>query len=157
MSTKSYETNIFDLLRNVDRGDYSQWSKMSEVQKKEFSPLLTMKWMSGTNDIRQIIFLNTLANPMVFPLSKHPELLMKLLTVCSSKCGQKYVFPKGAKSVASSKALTVVKEYFEYSTRAAKESMALLSNEQIVEMAVELGYQKDELTALKNELKTRQP
>lgn len=155
MTAKAYKTDIFDLMRRIDRGDYQLWSKLTEEERKGLAPLVVMKWMSGTSDVRQIVFLNTLANVVVFPLSKHPELLLKLLTVCSSKVSRKYEFPKAAKSNSQSHAIEVVKKYFEYSARRAKEALPLLSNAQIVEMAVELGYQKDELTALNNELKAR--
>lgn len=155
MTQKTYKTDIFDLMRRIDRGDYGLWGKLTEDERKGFSPLLTMKWMSGSTDIRQIIFLNTLANPVVFPLSKHPELLLKLLTVCSSKCSHKYEFPKAAKSAGYTNALEVVKTYFGYSTRQAKAQLPLLTNETIIDMAVELGYQKEDLTTVKNELKTR--
>jgi hypothetical protein len=88
MTTKAYKTDIFDLMRRIDKGDHQLWSKLTEEERKGLSPLLVMKWMSGTSDLRQIVFLNTLANVVVFPLAKHPELLLKLLTVCSSKVAE---------------------------------------------------------------------
>jgi ketosteroid isomerase-like protein len=49
-------------------------------------------------------------------------------------------------------ALDIVKEYYDFSEREAKQSLPLLSSEDVIQLAEELGYQVDEIKKLKKEL-----
>jgi hypothetical protein len=138
---------------NLDKRDFQAWDKLNEEERKSFSALILMRWMAGTADARQIVFLNELLNPVLFSLGKHPELQMKLLASASSGISQRYKWmgvKSGAKKV---KGLKVIQEYFGYNTREATEAATLLKKDVIIEMANELGYQDDEIKKLKKELK----
>lgn len=151
---KSFKLDIFKLLGRLDKGDYHVWEKLSDEERKGFSSLVTMRWMSGTSDARQVVFLNELVNPMIFNLSDHPELQMKLLAIASSKQNKRYKWlsMKTTRKVKP-KILNVIKEYLEYSSKDAEEASVLISNEDIISMAEELGYQPDEIKNIKKELK----
>lgn len=155
MSGKKQKLNIFDILQQIDRGDLHIWENLTEEQRKEFSPFMTMRWMSCTDDVRQIFFLNELINPIVFNMHKHPQLMLKLLTACSSKIQQRYKWIKAPVAVGGvkSRPLQVVKEYYGYPSRQAKDVMTLFSKDDILTMATELGYQKEDMKLLKTELK----
>lgn len=150
---KEYKLDIFKLLAAIDKGDYHYYDKLSDEEKKDFSPLVVMRWMSGTDDPRQTIFLNELANPIVYSLNKHPGLMYKLLVCSSSKVQHRYKWVGNKKGSTKPKSLEVIKKYYGYSTRAAEDVRSLLSAAAIIEMAEELAYQKDEITKLKAELK----
>lgn len=153
MTTK-YKLDIFSLFNKIDSGDLSFYNKLSDEEKKDYSPLIIMRWLSGCNDPRQIVFLNTLVNQMVFPLAKHPELLSKLLVVSSSKQKRRYswVPQKKAGSKTPNK-LRVLLEYYGYSAREAKNYLNILDDDSYVDMATKLGWQKDEISKLQKELK----
>jgi hypothetical protein len=51
------------------------------------------------------------------------------------------------------KGMDVVMQYYDYGVREAKSVMHLLSADDIIGMAEELGFQKEELAKLKKELK----
>lgn len=126
-------------------------------EQKALHPLVLMRWMSGTTDARQIFFLNEAVNPYVFPLAKHPELLIDLMTICAPGQFKKYKWHKSLNKRASSTpiAVSIVRTYFEYSQREAQEALPLLSNDDVLDYAEQLGYQKEEITKLKKELKSR--
>lgn len=154
MSGKNKKLNIFDILQQIDRGDQHIWENLTEEQRKEFSPYMTMRWMSCTDDIRQIFFLNELANPLVFNMHKHPQLMLKLLAACSSKIRQNYKWIKPPSAGGSkSRPLQVIKEYYGYPSRQAKDVLPMFSKDDIIIMATELGYQKEDMKLLKTELK----
>ncbi len=117
-----------------------------------------MRWLSGTNDPYQIYMLNELLNPFVFTLSKHKELLVDLMTLSTSGRSQQYQFKKAKskKTTKMPKAVAVIKEYFGYSTLDAIDSISIISTEDILSFAEDLGRQKPDITIIKKELKTRQ-
>lgn len=150
-----HSLDIFKLLSDIDKGKLNIWESLSEEERKGFAPLITMRWMSGSEDMRQLIYLNELVNPVIFSLGKHPQLLMKLLTVCSSKQPRRYSWlkqhnPKKAKRTISVK---IVQDYYKCCEREAKDYTNMLGLDDLVLMAESLGYQKEEIVALKRELK----
>lgn len=154
MSGKKNKLNIFDILKQIDRGDQHIWENLTEEQRKEFSPFMTMRWMSCSDDIRQIFFLNELANPLVFNMHKHPQFMLKLLTACSSKVQHNYKWIKPPSSGGvKSRPLQVVKEYYGYPTRQARDVMNMFVKDDYITMATELGYQKEDMKLLKTELR----
>lgn len=151
---KEYALDIFHLLGQIDKKDTQFYSKLTDEQRKAYSPLVTMRWTAGTTDERQIIFINELVNRFVFNLGNHKELLYKLQCAASSGISRRYSWMT-AQSSSNKKirGLGTVMAYYDYSVREAKSVMHLLSSDDIIGMAEELGYQKTELAQLKKELK----
>jgi predicted house-cleaning noncanonical NTP pyrophosphatase (MazG superfamily) len=152
MATK-FSLDIFKVLSDIDRGDLTLYRKLSDDEKKGFPPLVVMRWMTGTSDQAQIVSLNTFANRFIFPLGKHPELLAQLLSACSSKQQRRYGWlgiKSGKKKTLSRQA---VQEYLEYSSQEMRKLEELPPDDEIIEMAEALGWQKDEIAKLKKELK----
>lgn len=150
----AFKLDIFSLLGNIDKkssGDLYQ--SLSDDEKKGFPPLVVMRWMSGTSDERQIMMLNTFINPLVFTLGKHPHLLMQVLQVCSSKVPKRYTWlgVKGKKK--NTESLKVVGEYYEMSQREVRILSPFPTNTEVLQMAEELGWDKDEIKKLDKELK----
>ena len=150
---RTFKLDIFSLLGSIDNsrsGDI--YTNLSDDEKKGFAPLVVMRWMTGTSDERQIMLLNEFINPYIFPLAKHPHLLMQSLQVASSKRPKRYTWMgiKGGKK--STLANKVIAEYFDYSMREVNLLSPRPSDAEILQMAEELGWQKDEVTKLKKEL-----
>lgn len=152
MTTK-YKLDIFSLFNKIDSGDLSFYEKMSDEEKKNYSPLIIMRWLSGCNDLRQIVFLNTLVNRIVFPLAKHPELLSKLLVVSSSKQKKRYTWtPLKKISGKTPNKIRALTEFYGYSEREAKYYLNIIDNDTYLDIASKLGWQKDEISKLQKEL-----
>ena len=151
---KEFALDIFHLLGQIDKKDTLFYSKLTDEQRKAYSPLVSMRWMSGTSDERQIIYLNELVNRFVFNMGDHKELLFKLQCAASSGTPRRYNWMAAKTSGGKkNKGLDIVMQYYDYGVREGKAAMALLGSEDILLMAEELGYQKEELAKLKKEQK----
>ncbi len=157
MTEQKYKFDIFKLLDKLSLKDKKFFDDLSEEDLKALQPLVLMRWMSGTTDARQVFFLNELLNPMVFPLTKHKQLLLDLLMICSSVKVKRYFWnkTKNNKKTSTPHTIELIKQYFGYSTIEAKQALPLLSNEDILEYATYLGYQTTEVKAIKKELNER--
>jgi hypothetical protein len=152
--TTERKLDIFELLLKIDRKDYGIWETLTDDQKKEFSPLIVMRWMAGMTDPQQLIFLNELVNPLVFNLHDK-ELMIKLLTVCSNGKSKRYSWINYKVNGARKKRASVqlVAKHYQMSYKDAEDSMKLLTDDDIMDIAGLQGLQKDELTELKKDLK----
>ncbi len=152
---KERALDIFVLLDQVDKKNFQLWDALTDAQKKEFSPLVTMRWMAGTTDERQLIMLNELINTTIFGLTAHPELLLKLLSVCASGKLKRYNWLNyklsGGKKYKRS--VELIAEHYKLSWEDAAEQRPIFDDAELLELAEIQGWQKDEIAELKKELK----
>jgi len=155
--TTERKLDIFTVLGKISTKDTRYYRSLNDEEKKGFLPVVVSRWLSGTSSAKQIYFINELVNPFVFSLHKHPQLLYQLMTLCGPGKSQRYFWNKtvSSKSNKTPTAVSVLREVFGYNTKQALEAMPLLSNDDIIEYAEHLGRQKDVITKLKKELKTR--
>jgi hypothetical protein len=147
--------DIFRVLAALDNKQNNFYSLLTDEEKKAFMPLLAARWMSGTFDPTQIVLLNEFANPYTFALYSHPQLLWHLLIVCNSGKERKYVWNKlpSRSGGNSPSAIKAISEYYGYNTQHAKDAMVLLSRSTIIDIAEQLGWQKEDITKIKREIK----
>lgn len=153
---KERALDVFELLGKIDRKDYEIWEKLSEEQKKEFSALVTMRWMAGTTDPYQLVMLNEIVNTSVFQLGEaHKEFLLKLLTVCSNGSSKRYAWVpyKIGGGKKQKRVIELIAAQYKLSHKDAEESRKLFTDAEILELAEIHGLQKDEIQELKKELK----
>lgn len=152
--SKERALDIFTLLGEIDQKNYELWGSLSAEQQKEFSPLVTMRWMAGVLDQRQLVFLNEIANHFVFNLGEHKELLLKLLTICSSGSKKRYswINYKLSSSKKPKLAVELIARHYQMSLHEAEDTLRLFSTEEILELGELHGWQKDELKQLKKEV-----
>lgn len=77
--------DIDDVLTAIHRKDRDFYSGLSEEEKKEFSPFLTLRWLSATpgdHSLHYLISCNEIANVRMDELRHYPELQYRLMTVC---------------------------------------------------------------------------
>lgn len=148
--------NIFTLLSRIDQKDRQYIDTLEDQELKEYQPFVVMRWLTGTRDARQVYFTNELVNKYAFDLNQHKKLLYYLQCIAASGQSKRYQWLKpGSKKGDGTLTTSVVKQYFGYSSREAKHFIPLLSNDQILEYAEQLGWQKEEIAKLKKELKGR--
>lgn len=152
-----HKLNIFQVLEHISRKDIGYYKNLTDEEQKALMPLVVARWLSGTSSARQVYFINELVNPHLFTLHQHKELLYYLMTICAPGQKQRYFWNKTVsnKSTSTPITLSVVRQYFKYSTREALDVLPLLSNDDILQYADDLGRQTDELKQLKKELKSR--
>jgi hypothetical protein len=147
--------DIFRVLNALNEKNTGFYSELTEEEQKAFQPFLVMRWMSGTSDARQVYFINEFVNPYTFSLPNHKGLLWQLLVLSNSGRQQRYTWNKLPGSATSPKPAStkVVAEYFKYSTKDAVAALLVLSYQDVVDLAEELGIQPDELAKIKKEFK----
>jgi len=157
MTQTKHKLDIFQTLNHISKKDRNFFKDLTDEEKKAFQPLVVMRWLSGTTDARQVYFLNELVNPFVFSMHTHKELIYYLMTTCTSGKSQRYTWNKALskKSSTTPLSVSVIKDYFNYSTMHAIEALPMLTNDDILEYAEQLGRQKEEMTKIKRELKNR--
>lgn len=147
--------DLFELLAAISKGDANYYKRLPDYQKKGFSPFLTYQWLLG-NGVGDHTLLLNLANPYIFKLNKHPELLYMLLVACSQFASGRFTWTQYAKARPSYDFLnTVVARSFDCSMREAQMILPDLTDSDIIIFANELGLQTDEMKQLNEQLTKR--
>lgn len=150
-----HRLDIFRVLGAADAKNAGFFDALTADERKELQPFLVARWMTGTFDAGQIMLINEFVNPYLFSLTTHKQLLWQLLTTCNSGKSKRYVWNKLPTKRESGKpnAVKVIRQYFKYSTRDAVDALGILSRDQIIEMAEQLGWQPDDIAKLRREIK----
>ena len=149
--------DLFDGLHQLSKRDLQWYDKLSEEDKKAASPFVIARWMTGTSDPAQIIRLNTFVNPYCFSLGQDKALLFKLIAAAATGKTTRYQWLKSPGSKKAMKlSVTALSQYYDVSTREAALYLKTVNKEDIIEIAEQLGWEKDELTKLKKEVSDEQ-
>lgn len=144
--------DIFELLKNINSGNKNYYSNLSPAEQKEIYFFLIQRWMSGTTDAKQIVYLNNFANNKVWSLHKEGNLLYLLLTACST--GKKhYQFPKKKKKDSRTETLKVVMNYYKCGMKDAIDYLKILSLDDIMDICDACAIDKEIVTKIKKEIK----
>ena len=145
--------DIFDVLKHIDKRDVAFFDSLSDEDKKQFVPLLTMRWLSsGTN--LQTELTNSVVNPMVFRMYKHPGVLYKLMVACSDGKSRRYQWiKKKSKDKSCPVSAEVISIYYQCSKKEAARFKNMLTLEDVLDMGESLGYDSDQLKKIKAEFK----
>ena len=81
-----HKIDLSELLTSIDLKKRDYYSKLSDEEKKSFSGIVMLRFMSSsTNDADySLIMTNEVANPYFYEMWEHPELQYLLLTASSS-------------------------------------------------------------------------
>ena len=152
MAERKFKYDIFNILGRLSM----KKREFSEDEIKAIQPVVVSRWLTGTNNEAQIVFINMFANRYCFSLQHHKELLINLMTLASPGKFSKYNWLKRSATTTKTKlSSTVVASYYNYPLRRATEAANMLDDETIIGYAEEMGYQKEQIRDLKKELKTR--
>lgn len=137
--------NIFEVLKVIDSGNHKRFSEVQDA----YNPFMTLHWLASCKDSTRVDLVNRSLNLHTFNLSSHPELLFKLACAISDGKPRRYQWVKGKKlSKTFTKKEELISQYFDISLREARDSQFLYETEDIVEMAIELGYTDKEITKI---------
>ncbi len=150
--------NIFDLLGEVDGKNVEGYDQIAEPHKKQFAPSVILRWLSGTKSASQIVLLNDTANKYVFSCWQHPNLIYKTFVAAVDGGRHKryqWIKPLPRTGRSAPTATAAIMEYFKYDRKTAELSIKLMSIDDVVQCAQELGYEQQSITKIKQELKTK--
>ena len=144
---------MFGLLAQMDSKNVEFYDQLDEDTKKEFHPLVAMRWASSKSG-DQLILLNELVNPVVFRSDYSPSVLYKLMTACSDGKKAKYTWiPKKKKDKTFNLSTQAISEYYKCSEKDARIYRKRFSLEEVLEMADDLGYDSETVKKIKAEYK----
>lgn len=145
--------DIFWLLGQLDSKNFDLWDQLTEEQRKEVSPFVILRWLSGCSDPEQLVLLGEVACSCLFEFGQKKELMLKVLTACTAngKKRYKWLSPKGAVK-ASSKAVRLIAETYSMSLAHAAEVRPQFTVDELLALAEAQGWQKDEQKDLQKEL-----
>lgn len=153
MAEKKLE--IFKVLENISRKNRF-YDGLTDEEQKSVQPFVIMRWLTGCSSAQQIYFLNEFVNPYVYSLSKHKELLCDLLSVCTLGRNLRY---KWVPPVANTKMFPNISELIASAMNCkvseATDLIFAFTDEEILEIADELGRQAEDIAKIKKELRTR--
>lgn len=125
---------------------------MSDEDLKGYHPYVLTRWLAGSNDPAMILYLNELVNVHNAGLYKHKRLAFRLMQTTRGWNGRAKWMAPPQKTKRETSAVKVIQESLECSAREAATYLGTLSAEVIISEAERLGWQKDELKKLKQEL-----
>lgn len=140
--------DIFDTLKRIDNFDVEYFSQLTPDQEKTLQPLVVMRWLSGTKDLKQITRINSVINPFVFSLHKEKKLLTRLLLCCSTS-KKMYSWNKRKKQERSSLRSQLIQEYYDCTHKEALIYEKTIPLEDLLWMAEEVGYDNEQIKKLK--------
>ena len=151
---KERKLDLFDTFNHINRKDFQWFASLRAEAQKEFAPVVVARWMSSTDSALQHVLLNELVNKFTFSCGNHKDLLYKLLCCTTNGHSQRYTWIKAKSNKASKPTATkVVQAYMNCSSQHAYENLGLLNKEDVVNMAMDLGYDKPDITKIKREMK----
>jgi len=143
--------DIKSMMRAVDTRDKTWYDRLSDEDKKLYSPYMTMKWSASVDHKDPVIQsfyieeVNENVNKHLWTLSKnHKSQLWKLTAMCGSTFSlfHKWIYPKKAKTSEKSK----MKELQELFPNAKQQDLntldATITNKEFKELKQQYGLEK---------------
>jgi len=143
--------NLFEFLNALDSHKRGAFNELSEHTKKDAQPFILQRWLYGNASDLQIIKLNEFSNKYVFSLQNEKALLCELLSICGSGSPRKNKWIPFTKNKNIKNILDVIKSTYNCSTREAEQYIQVLNEDDIIELAENLGVDKSVLQKLKKE------
>lgn len=148
--------DLFAALRSIDSKDKHWYDNLSENTKKQVPPVVLMQWLMGSTNEFQTVVVNEVVNPYIFSLYKHPSLLCKLMvTTSSGKVGRYSWIKNTSKKIKYPSSVELLQRVYSVSAKEAKNMMSMISSDELIILASQLGWQKDAIKDLQKELKDR--
>lgn len=155
-TTKDFD--LFAFLEKLSSRSFTAYQNLSDEHKKQASPLVISRWLTGTNDQLQLIRLNEVVNPYIFSLGNHKELQFKLMASACTGNTKRYSWKKMPSSNSDKLKIEVIKQSLGISGREAKMyTDTIQDSSKFIEAAEDLGWSKDEIKKLQTELGIEAP
>lgn len=147
---KEQTLNIFEVLGATDKQDYEFFNKLNEKEQKSVDVWVIQRWLSS----KKLNLINEITNPLISNVPK--SIAWRLFCAIGLGKSVRYKFfkpPKKKSGADKMPALIVIADFYDCSTKVAKTYLPLLSPDSIVEMAMKMGYEDNEIKDIKKVLK----
>lgn len=146
---------LFELLSAATKKDRKYYSKLSDINKKKFSPFIVQKWLSNpASTLKREYYLqcvNSIINTKLFDMANHPELIYMLMTVIGDKKVYRHEWIGITKKTESKKLLDAF--FLNLNPGVNRDELDILRTiytlSDIIDIAINMGYQKLAIEELK--------
>lgn len=146
--------DIFTVLGNITKGNVDYIDSLSDEEVKAFQAYVVQLWLKGANNYHaeRMVLMNEVSNPYVFSLGRHPKLIYKLFCVAHGfNDGARFTFNRKRGKTAN-RSLSVVMNAYDYTQQKAQEALSILTNDDLLALAKDLGYDQKEMRELEKEI-----
>ncbi len=149
----SKKLDVFEVLTAIESKNIKFFDSLSHEQQKAFAPIVVQRWLTGNEDALQVYQVNNSINKYVFVLHKEPKLLYQLMVASASgkKHRNQWITKKTIKNNIVTK---LVSSWLQCSMKEASTVQDQYTVDDVLEIADNLGWNKEELTKLKKALTT---
>jgi hypothetical protein len=149
---KERKLDIFqEVLPGIDRRNMEFFGKLSDEQKKEFSPWLVQRWaasVEGSAGVQEYFIqaVNERSNINMKELKDHPELQWMLLASCGIKKAYRRSWIGAAKGVKKDKITEFISELYPSAGEQEIELMRIINDEsELKQIAEQMNLKKSEI------------
>jgi hypothetical protein len=149
---KERKLDIFqEVLPAVDRRNMDFWNKMTDEQKKEFSPWLIQRWVSsvdGSPEVQEYFIqaINERVNINMKELKNHPELSWMLLASCGIRKAYRRSWIGASKGIKKDKISDFIAELYPSAGEQEIELMRVINNEEeLKQVAEQMNLNRSEI------------
>ena len=151
---KAFKLDVFEVIGMVDKNYREYYHDIPEEEQKALKASLftLIRWISGvegkSEDLQAhyVMTVNEYFNKHFFTLSNHPELLWRLLCLCSynDKVHRRTWF-KGKIAAKNKKEAFLMELYPNHKPDEISLMSKVMSDEDIIQLAMDLGYEDKEV------------
>jgi len=131
-----HKADLFAFLEHMCDGDYTYIDRMTDEEVKSLSPYVLTMWVNGATKMtpERTVLTDLFCNSMVFKLSDHPRLLLKLFVSANEGMGQSRFKFKKTTTVSQSKVIHRIADYYKCGLNEARDTLLTLSDGDLVEL-----------------------
>lgn len=156
---RTYKLDIQTVLEAADKNYKDFWDNLTEEEQKAFVPKIVMRWqsaLSDKHDLRyyQLLATNDLVNVGMWSLSKHPELLWKLLCVAGTGKKQYHMWiPNNKKESTTPKWDKFISEIYPHLNQTEQKMIkSIKTSSEWLELITQSGADDKLIKDIKNEI-----
>jgi hypothetical protein len=148
--TKKHRLDIFRVLNAIDKNDMHFYDNLTDDEKKSFQPVVVHQWLLGHSSRNRLQVLDGLVNTQLYNFYSFPKALYLLMVVSSDGKIKRYKYlKKKNKKTKTSIEIDIIKRYYKCGTTDAIEILELLTNDDLIDIAEDLGETKENITKLR--------
>lgn len=143
--------DIFSILNEINENNFEFYDSLSEHEQKKISFFLLQRWLSCSNDKKQILFINEFVNIKLWKLHDHKSLLYYLCCASTPKGKRRYAWLAKKKKENKTETIKLLQMYLKCSAKEAVKYLHMYTKDDILEMSEEYGLDKTQIDKIKKE------
>mgnify|MGYP000011378625 CR=1 FL=1 len=149
---KKVQIPLKEMLSALDNNDFDFYTRLSDEEKKVFSPWLAMRYASaaqGNLSSHYLLMVNDIVNVNFSSLTAHPDLQWKLLAVCGAGSNAFHPWIPPSKKKAKNKIQEFLTERYPHLKRDEIELLQEINNaDELRDLARDYGLDEKQVSEI---------